>query len=83
MKQTNWTQMFNKKSTNTPLLLRNCALKNSLKTLFKVDVQAKIRRICTLSIKHLGPICLFQFCLLHDAKMRSSKGVFVIAIGIF
>ena len=42
MKQTNWTQMFNKKSTNTPLLLRNCASKNSLKTLFKVNAQAKI-----------------------------------------
>ena len=42
MKQTNWTQMFNKKSTNTPLILRNCASKNSLKPLFKVNVQAKI-----------------------------------------
>ena len=34
--------MFNKKSVNTPLLLRNCASKNSLKPLFKVNAQAKI-----------------------------------------
>ena len=42
MKQTNWTRMLNRKSTNTPLLLRNCASKNSLKTLFKVNAEAKI-----------------------------------------
>ena len=33
--------MFNKKSANTPLLLRNCTSKNSLKTLFKLNGQAK------------------------------------------
>ena len=33
--------------------------------------------------KHLGPICLLHFFLLHDAKIRSSEGVFVMAIGIF
>ena len=76
IKQTNLTQMFNKKSTNTPLLMCNCASKNSLKTLFKVNAQTK-RCICTLSIKHLGPIRLLQFFLLHDAKIRSSKGIFV------
>ena len=42
MKQTNLTQMFNKMSTNTPLILCNCASKNSLKPLFKENVQAKI-----------------------------------------
>ena len=42
----------------------------------------KKRRIFTLSLKHLGPICLFHFCLLHDAKIRSCKGGVVIAIGI-
>ena len=71
--------MFNKKSTNTPLILRNCASKNSLKPLFKVDVQAKISlNKGTLFINHLGPICL-----LYDAKIHSSKGVFVLAIGFF
>ena len=34
--------MFNKKSPNTPLLLLNCASKNSLKNLFKLNAQAKI-----------------------------------------
>ena len=34
--------MLNRKSTNTPLLFRNCVSKNSQKTLFKVNVQAKI-----------------------------------------
>ena len=75
MKQTNWTQIFNKKSTNTLLLLRNCASKNLLKTLCKVNAQKKslnkgvfVRTLCTLSIKHLGPICLLDIFLLHDAN---------------
>ena len=80
MKQTNLTQMFNKMGTNTPLLLRSCASKNSLKTLFKVNAQAKIshcKGVFVVSIEHLGPTCL-----LHDAKIRSCKGGVVIAIGI-
>ena len=67
--------MFNKKRTNTLLLLRNCASKNSLKTLFKAIAQAKI------SFKHLGPICL-----LHDVEYaveQSDTDVFVIAVKFF
>ena len=61
MKQTNWTQRLNRKSINTPLLLRNCASKNSLKPLFKVNAQTKIslsESVFVQFIKHLGPICL-------------------------
>ena len=53
--------MLNRKSTNTPLLLRNCASKNSLKTLFKVNAQTKISHsesVFAQFINHLGPICL-------------------------
>ena len=78
MKQTNWTQMLNRKSTNTTLQLRNCVSKNSLKTLFKINVQAKIGVFVLFCIKDLGPICL-----LHDAKIRSSECIFVMAIGFF
>ena len=65
MKQTNWTQMFNKKSANTPLLLRNCTSKNSLKPLFKVNAEAK-------TSLNIGVFVLFLFliCLLHDAKIH-------------
>ena len=86
MKQTNWTQMFNKKSTNMLLLLRNCASKNSLKTLFKVIAQAKISLNKGVFVLFLLSISVQFVCfifLLHDAKICSSKSVFVIAIGIF
>ena len=36
--------------------------------------QASFYRIW--SVKHLGPICLLHLCLIHDAKLRSRKGLF-------
>ena len=79
MKQPNWTQMLNRKSTNTSLLLRNFVSKNSLKTLFKVDVQAKrcvfelfllsiwVQFVCFMMQKFqlLSQICLY-YCIFFD-----------------
>ena len=61
--------MFNKKSTNTPLLLRNCASKNSLKTLFKVNAQAKISHSKGVFVLFLLSIwvqfvCFIFFCFM-------------------
>ena len=66
MKQTYWTQMLNRKSTSTPLLLRNCASKNSLKTLFKVNAQTKISHsesVFVQFMKHLGSITKRNYLL--------------------
>ena len=61
--------MLNRKRTNTPLLLRNCASKNSLKTLFKVNVQAKIshsKRVFVLFLLSIRVqfVCIIFFCFM-------------------
>jgi hypothetical protein len=67
--------MLNKKSKNMPSLLRNCASKNSLKTLFKVDLQAKITRNKSVFLLFLLSIWVQFVCFIFVYFMMQKYAV--------
>ena len=67
--------MLNRKSTNTPLLLRNCASKNSLKAPFIVNVQAKISRSKGVSVLFLLSIWVQFVCFIFICFMMQKYAV--------
>ena len=82
--------MFNKKSPNTPLLLLNCASKNSLKNLFKLNAQAKINLNKGILAYHpirKGRIIVVlpsaKLILPIDRGIFTSGGIFLIKLNQF
>ena len=76
MKQTNWTQMLNRKSANTPLLWLILACALSLKRVFSEFLEAQLRSskgVFVLStIEHLGPILSASCCQIKGNMILKS-----------